>query len=91
MQRKYNKVGRPPRHIKAQRELVINLSWDVMLRYLEDPKGSMQHKVEIAKSICVKNMPTQLEGGQSIVINVVNAESNKDNPNPNRRIQIQRA
>jgi len=58
----YAHPGRPARHLRAQRELAVNLSWKTVLEYLQDPKADVKHKVEIAKSICVKNIPTVLEG-----------------------------
>ena len=78
MTRKYNNVGRPPRHVKAQRELAINLSWDVVLRYLENPRAEMKHKVEVAKSICVKNIPQEIEGKNDTYIHLIDELTNSN-------------
>jgi len=56
-----NPRGKPARHIVALRNNVINMSWELLEKALSDEKVSMNKKIDIAKSICVKSIPNEVE------------------------------
>ena len=60
--------GRKPLHIElaqhGAREKLVNKCWGFLNSCMDDPKVSKHQKIEIAKAICVKSMPTNLEMGE---------------------------
>lgn len=75
---RYKRVGRPPRHIVALRRNVINMSWEFLATCLEDPKMEKKHKMEIAKAICVKSIPTEVESNSTIYLQVLDELTQSD-------------
>ena len=78
MSGKPGRSGRPFRHVVALRNNVINLSWDFLERCLLDKKMPKEKKAEIAKAICVKAIPTEIESNQNIYLQVVDELTNSD-------------
>lgn len=85
MARKYNKVGRPARHVVALRNIAIDLSWEYLVKCMEDKNMEKKYKIDIAKAIAVKSIPTEVESNSTIYLQVIDELTNS-NPSTIRGI-----
>jgi len=65
---KRGRSGRRDRFVENKRQHVIDKCWEVLNEALFDSSTSLQMKVDIAKPICVKNMPQAVEMPSGIQI-----------------------
>lgn len=53
--------GRQKAPFQEQRQRVIDKAWEIAEQILNDPRSPLQLKVDIAKSIIVKNIPQEMQ------------------------------
>lgn len=71
-------AGRPSGIDESKRNRALNLSWDILVKRLENPRVKEEEKIEIALRLCPKTIPTQIGGidGGDIRISIVNYNGN---------------
>lgn|SRR3990167_2041617 len=69
-----NRSGRLTNHELACKERVLNLCWEFLEYAMQCKKIPNARKIEIAKTLCAKDMPDSISGG-NIVINVIHPKS----------------
>ena len=75
--------GRKSVRDETKRLAIIDLAWDITKRYLEDESHPIKERVEVAKTICAKDMPEKLTDGDGNslprpIINIFGARVSSD-------------
>jgi len=52
--------GRRPEGVNQKRLKIIDKAWDVVMDFISDPKQPKKERVEIAKTIAAKNIPSDV-------------------------------
>lgn len=62
--------GRKSASDAQKRQRIIEKAWDYVEQVLDDPKVPLEIKVDIAKSIIVKDIPQRVEGKSELKVTV---------------------